>query len=131
METETPTPMAVILGGQDYVAKMRDGTEEPVTIRQLTVREISKKWLMVSTDEAGQVELYCGKDEGWDDKLTIESHEEIVRIGGDLNRPMIARWGERRRADLVELQSMTKGIALPSPTSSSPAGASLGNLPPK
>lgn len=130
-EKDTKPTMATILGGQEFEAKKRDGTTEVVTIRQLTIKQISKQWLLVALEEDKQVELYCGKPDGWDDGLTIESHEEIVNIGSALNRPTIARWGERRRADLADLQNMTKGLNLPSQTLSSPSGASSEKHPAK
>ena len=80
---DTKPTMSTILGGQEYEAKKRDGTTEKVTIRQLTIRELSKNWIFAATEEANQVELYCDKPEGWDDNLTIESHEEILKIGGE------------------------------------------------
>jgi hypothetical protein len=114
-----------ILGGQNYKAKLRDGSEQDVFIRQLTIRELTDKWGKMQGDEAELAELYCSKEKGWDDLLTPEAHEEIVTIGGDLNRPMFARWAERRRAEIAGLTEVNQKLLSASPGSSSPAGASL------
>lgn len=133
MENENKTSLATLLGGQEITVKMRDGTEEKVMIRDLTIRDLEKHWLNALQSEAVEVELYCGKEAGWDDKITIESHEKIMEIGEPKNRPTAARWGERRRAKLEHMQGMLSPEARKSlsPTSSSPAVESSANPQPK
>ena len=68
-----------------------------------------------------------------DDQLLAESHDEILRVGGELNRPTFARWAGSRRAEIADFKEMTKGLVPEStfPTLSSPAPSSSEKLPVK
>ncbi len=46
----------------------------------------------------------------WASKLLPESHEQILGIGGELNRPIFARWSKDRRAALAMITGLTKEI---------------------
>ncbi len=132
---ETKPTLTTVLGAVAFTAELDDGTTEEVKVRELNVRALIEQWGLIQGDEAALVELYCGKEKGWDDKLLAESHDEILRIGGELNRPRFARWTENRRADIAAMQKATEGLpTLPapgssSPSSSSPAPSSSANLP--
>ncbi len=135
MPNEKPT-LNVVLGGVAFTAQLDDGTTAEVKVRQLNIRTLIEGWGLIQGDEAALVELYCGKEKGWDDKLLAESHDEIIRIGGELNRPRFARWTENRRADIANMQKATEGLPIPqpgssSPTSSPPVASSSENPPPK
>ncbi len=121
--------LTTALGGTLFTVHFLDGTTEEVKIRQLPIRALVNQWAKLQGDEPALVELYCQKPEGWADTILPEDHDEIVKIGGDLNRPRFARWAENRRADIAEFKEMTKGLVPPeaassSPSSSSPAAAS-------
>jgi hypothetical protein len=42
----------------------------------------------------------------WDDQLTPDSHDEIIRIGRELNRPRFDRWIADRHADIGHLKDV-------------------------
>lgn len=126
--SDTKPNLTTALGGTMFTAHLLDGATEEVKIRQLPIRALVGQWARLQGDEAGLVELYCDKEEGWADTILPDDHDEIVKIGGELNRPRFARWAVDRRADIAEFKEMTKGIvpeaASTSPSSSSPAAAS-------
>jgi hypothetical protein len=93
-----PTELDVILGGVIIQAKLRDGSSEEVKVRQLSNRLLTQKWPGLLGDQAAMVELYCDKEDGWDDKLLPETHDEIIDIGTKLNAPRFARWAKDQRA---------------------------------
>lgn len=120
------SPMTIILGGVTHEAQMRDGSKEEVKVRQLPIRLI-EKWATAQGDEAALVELYCDKEEGWDDKLLPESHVAIMKIGEDLNLPIFGRWAESRSlaiGRLTEVRQKMSAQISDSATSSSTAAAS-------
>ncbi len=124
--------MTTAIGGKEFEVLMLDGSTQAVKIRQLPIRLLVGRWAQLQGDEAALVELYCDEAEGWDDLIAPEAHDEIVKIGSELNRPRFARWAESRRADIADFKKMTVGLGLetesPSP-SSSPAAASSSTNP--
>lgn len=89
-----PNELEIIAGRRAAMAHFIDGPPEPVQVRIMTVRE----WPKYSTflnDEPGRLELICGKEKGWADRLTMESHEELIAIGEELNADPFVRWLSR------------------------------------
>lgn len=96
-----------VLGGVNYVATMRDGSQQEVKIRELPIRILTTQWdQAVIRDQASLTEIYCDKEEGWDDQLLPDAHEEIVRIGYEINFPRFARWGATQRATVKALSGL-------------------------
>lgn len=92
--------LTILKGGQEHLARLRDGTRENVTVRLLAVREFDK-WLATIDDEAGRIELVTGKDKGWADGLTPDSHRDLLALAERLNESDFFGW-LRRRAERQE-----------------------------
>jgi hypothetical protein len=119
-----PTDLDVILGGVTIGAKLRDGSTEEVKVRQLSNRLLTTKWPKLLDDQAALVELYCDKDDGWDDNLLPESHDEIIAIGEKLNTPRFARWAKDQRAMAQLMNATLAEVEQPLPASSPNAASS-------
>ncbi|MDR2462214.1 MAG: hypothetical protein LBD30_00325 [Verrucomicrobiales bacterium] len=89
-----------LLGGRALTVTFRDEHTEEVIVRELPIRHIQKLALTLD-DEAAQAELYTGNEEGWDDTLTAASHEAVIKLGGELNFPLLQRWLERKGAAIA------------------------------
>lgn len=77
------------------VAYTTDGKQEIVFLRQLPVR-ILPQYLATIDDEAGRLELIADKPAGWADKLTVDSHVELLEVGEGLNSDSFSAWLRRR-----------------------------------
>ena len=134
MGDPNPTPLAVILGGEELTVKTRDGESHRVWVYQLPVRRITR-WAQLNYGgmdaEPELVELYADKPQGWADTLTLESYDAVLAKGEELNRPTFAAATSRydRRAvdgaavvegrKNLETQLTAKASATPSPGSAS------------
>lgn len=109
--------MTTAIGGEYLEVLYRDGTTGKVLVRQLPIRALLKDWSSKLGDEAELAEFYCDQGEGWDDLLTIASHEAIIALGEKLNDPTFAAWTERRMAAIKlskeRAEAMTAATARP------------------
>lgn len=87
--------MDTLTGGRDAVATFIDGTTETVRLKQLPVRSL-QKYLETIDDEAARLELVAGKPTGWADKLTPESHVQLLAAAEGLNSETFFAWLRRR-----------------------------------
>jgi hypothetical protein len=79
-------------------------------------------------DEASLVELYCNKPPEWVDQLDDKSHEEILKVGEELNFPRFTPWAERQRArgeKFLQKQSPEMSALLKSAMPSAPVAGSV------
>ena len=97
-----------ITGGRDIVAKYQDGTTETVRIKQVSIRQMDK-YLATIDDEPGRIEFSVGKDAGWADKLTLESHTELIEAVEDVNSNSFFGWLRRRIARQEKLAPGSSG----------------------
>jgi len=87
--------MDTITGGREIVARLTDGTAEKVTLRQLPIC-LLPKYLETIDDEPARIELVADKMKGWADKLTVESHVELLAASEALNSDTFFAWLRRR-----------------------------------
>lgn len=100
--------MTTLLGGSEMTVQKLDGTTETVKVRQLPVR-LLQTYLTKLDDEAGMVELFCNKAEGWADELTLESYTAILEKGESLNAESFFAWLQRRVARQEKLVPNSTG----------------------
>ena len=125
-----PNDLEIIAGGRHATAQFRDGTSELVTVRMLTVRQLP---LLVGLleDDAARLEFYVQKEEGYADRLTLQSVEQILATGEELNSGPFYSW-VKRKMNVFEgvgggkiLEQLSALAKLPQP--SAPASASPAN----
>jgi len=87
--------IATITGGRTMQARYTDGTGGEVFLRQVPIR-LLPKYLAALDDEPAMLELVADKPTGWADKLTIESHTELVAASEALNSDTFFAWLTRR-----------------------------------
>jgi hypothetical protein len=87
--------MEILNGGRQAVARMIDGSTEAVFVKQLPVRQL-QAYLASIDDEPARIELVTGKPAGWADKLTNESHVELLAAAEGLNADTFFAWLRRR-----------------------------------
>ena len=105
--------LGTIFGGIEFQVDLLAGGTEMVTIRQLTLRQLPKLKAAM-TDEAAQIELYCGRPSGWADSLTMASCEAVIKKAEDLNRDFFSRWEARQKAReaFVPRQDMSQAVEM-------------------
>lgn len=91
----TVPPEVMLAGGISASARLLDGTAESVLVKLCTIRMVPK-FLALMDKEAELLEFICAKPEGWADKLTPESSEELLEKALELNRPIIAGFVNRQ-----------------------------------
>lgn len=84
---------ATIYGYEDTVATLADGTELPVRVRQIRVRQVPHL-MGILEDEFAVLDYVCvgienPLPEGWVDLLSPKSHRELVAKARSLNFPVI------------------------------------------
>lgn len=87
--------METLNGGSNLTAHYKDGTCETVKVRQLPIR-LLPDYLKTVDDECARLELLCDKPAGWSDKLTQESHVDLLTAGEGLNNDSFFAWLRRR-----------------------------------
>lgn len=92
-----------LTGASDYDAVKRDGTTEPVKIRQLPIK-LLPKYASAQDDELQMAEVLCDKPAGWAETLSDGSIEQIIITGEEINADFFGRWAKRRLARLERLQ---------------------------
>lgn len=84
-----------VLGGQQISITKRDGSQETVLVRELTVSELTK-YAMTLDYEPKIAELFCDKPAGWADSLTRESFVAVIVKGEEMNLSFFSDWMSRR-----------------------------------
>jgi hypothetical protein len=100
-----------------YCAKRNSQAMEQ--LRKLQAEEFGLIQLLAKPENAEQVQKVSGElamvrnkmdklkeETSWDDQLTPESHDEIIRIGDKINRPRFDRWIADRHKSLGHLKDM-------------------------
>lgn len=108
--------LATVAGGIKATATLRDfegnTSEETVFIRELPIRQLQDYVdAMSRLDEPTVVELFCGKEPGWSDRLLASSHEAILQKGEELNRPILDSWMSRSRATMGQIAKQIQALA--------------------
>ena len=97
-------------------------TAETVFVRQLPIR-LFPQLRAALQDEGKMIELYCDKPAGWADGLTVESHEELIAKGDEINRDFFSRWVERMKSreglvpkvDAAEIAQIVEAVGRSNP----------------
>ena len=116
MKTET------LLGGLEIEVTLTSGNTEQVFLRQLPIRQMPRM-LAALEDENRLVELFCDKPDGWSDRLTVESFEQVILKGEALNADFFSRWVQRRLTRQEKVMpgitaQLARNAGLPLPTGS-------------
>lgn len=90
-----------INGGYECEVALKTGGKEKIKIRQLSLN-LMPKMAATLQDESALIELYCYKDKGWSETVTVESASEIADLGLTINSPFFLAWS-KRQATLSEL----------------------------
>jgi hypothetical protein len=93
--TVAPTPTEVLLGHSNETAIFADNSSELIEVRILPIKSYPAL-LAAQGDECTVIEMYCGKEKGWAETLTRESHEHLLSVGERLNADFFSRWVSRR-----------------------------------
>lgn len=88
---------AALYGDREMTVTKTDNSTETVKVRQLLVKHFPE-FIKLIEDEPKQVEFYCGKPDGWSDSLTVNSFEEVLKTGDEMNKDFFERWVQRRLA---------------------------------
>lgn len=84
------------------------GTTERVKVRQVPLPLIPPYAnAIIFHDEATAIEIYCGKDPGWAETLSLESVNAVADKGLEINLDFLGAWLKR--------QAKTKEIQTPQP----------------
>jgi hypothetical protein len=115
------------------------GTKERVKVRQVIADQMTDYGnAVIFNNEARQLEIYCGRDPGWANLLTPESHNAVADKGLEINLPFFGAWYQRQakwkeqqtppalekamtelQRKMTELQAMLTKSASASPNSAS------------
>lgn len=93
--TKTSDQLATLEGQKTVSVALRDGMREIVTVQALPVRKFPKLMELMD-DEPGKIELATGKETGWADNLTSQSHADLLAVVEDLNSADFFAWLRRR-----------------------------------
>lgn len=113
--------METLKGGREMVAYTIDRKTEIVFLRQLPVR-LLPQYLATIDDEAARLELLADKPAGWADKLTADSHVELLEVGEGLNSDSFSAWLRRRVQRQEQLVPGSSGELGKQLLSASPTG---------
>ncbi len=102
-----------LLGEAEFTATKRDGTSEPIKIKQLPVRSLPA-YRMALNNEVELVKLLCDKSDIFVNDINHESFERIVEIGEELNRDFFGRWlaRQKKREDVLPKSSPAETLEL-------------------
>jgi hypothetical protein len=76
---------------------------------QLITKATDREEVQKHTDELAMIRNKIDAliaEASWDDQLTPDSHDEIIRIGNELNRPRFDRWIADRHAAIGHLKDV-------------------------
>lgn len=76
--------------GLPVTVQHKRGMSEQVTVKHLTVRQISE-YIRVQEDEGAIIKLVTGKDDQWVDGLTPESALTLLQIADEVNRDFLQK----------------------------------------
>lgn len=96
---------------RDRDSKLRKLGAEVVALYQQIQKGLSGEELEKVSNDLAMTRAEIDKITGaprWDDELTPESHDEIVRIGYELNRPRFDRWLQNRQNAIGHLKDVYK-----------------------
>lgn len=104
---EGPSPEQKMAGGDwldvRYLPHERGsaGRVETVFVRMCPLaRFADKSFLRALGNEGDLIDFYCSRPAGWNETLTVDSQEEILRLGRQLNFPTFGRWLQSRKDNL-------------------------------
>ena len=121
--------LQTIFGGREIEIRLADGTTDKVKVRQLPIRLLGQ-YADLHTDEPALVELLVGKPDGFADNLAIESYEEIIAVGKELNDGPFERWVNRQAAAVKNTLRTLEIITSASAKSAQPSAPAV-DTPPK
>lgn len=107
---EPVSPMTILTGGEQLVAKLRDGTTETVTVRLMTMREL-QGYITGIDDISAFVEMACKKPAGWADNLTPDSLFDLDEVTRRLNDPILDRLIQRQVNAVQKMRPMAAKLA--------------------
>lgn len=87
-----------IAGGVETTAAKVDGTSERVKVLSLHIKDFPRL-MSAMGNECVQVDIFCGKDPGWAEKLTNDSIIKLYELGHQVNDSFFVSWGQRRIAE--------------------------------
>lgn len=93
--TEAEKANAALSGGVEIEVLLKDGTREKVLVREIAIEEYPAL-LKALNDEQRQVEIFCGRPEGWAARLRPRSHHLAMVTGEELNKEPFFGWCARR-----------------------------------
>lgn len=92
-----PQDLEIIAGGRHATAHFRDGSTELVTVHMLTIRQLPQLVGLLE-DDAARLEFYLGKETGYADRLTLQSVQQLLATGEELNSDPFYKWVQRKMA---------------------------------
>ena len=101
--------LAILLGKQDVVVTLRDGTKETVSVSVLSIRKI-QDYMLLQDSLADTIELVCAKEKGWADTLTLESAFELDEIARKLNDPFLEKFIQRQMNAIAKMKPMHQKV---------------------
>lgn len=116
-----------LIGGEELDVRFFDGKTETVFVRTLPIAKMQKLADCLG-DEPARVELFCSKEKGWAENLTVESHEKVLELGEKFNSENFTRWVGRLEKrvgsiapTLTPLLEFAKSAALSAPGAVTPS----------
>ena len=98
--------LETLAGGREVAVQFIDGSSGSVMVRQLPIRSIRKfADAMAQADEAGQIEMFTGRDSAWVDRLTNGAAVAVLVIGQELNEDFLSSWAMRQKTLAERLTS--------------------------
>lgn len=84
-------------GGVNITVTKKDKSTEQVFIRQLEIWEFPAL-LDALGKEIEMIMLFCAKEKAWAKTLSVESWEQLVTTGEEINSDFFSRWVRRQVA---------------------------------
>jgi hypothetical protein len=109
--------LITIAGGVELEVTYQDGNKETVKVRQVPISKI-ENFIFALANESQAIELYCDRQKGWADTLSIESASAIADKGQELNMPFFAAWFRRQMKWRESQQPGGEGTNQPTPAPS-------------
>jgi hypothetical protein len=109
-ESKKATGLDILAGGTNVTVKLLEGSTDTIFVRQLAVKEYGAL-ADVMDDEIGQVALFTGKPKEWAERLSPQSHHELMTAAWRLNGDFFWGWFERRLATMQRLPEKLLGLS--------------------
>jgi len=101
-----------VRGGEHVDVVHRDGRRETVLLRELTYRQLGEFATYVRDDRmADLIEMCVGQENGWLDKLTLESSADLAQACLKANFPLALKFAKQDQLLGVKLAGMLAGMA--------------------